>query len=99
MTSDTSFANMIACLKKSLTAAFRTPEGVEAPAALLWTDADSQWLPIIPALRAEMKYVYTLGPYEPAENKGPAIWLRCIVDRTLPDVAPPVGAVSVIYLP
>src|SRR3972149_863637 len=99
MTSDTSFANMIDCLKKSLTAAFRTPEGVEAPAALLWTDADSQWLPIIPALQAAMKYVYMLGQYEPSENRGPAIWLRCIVDRTLPNFATPVGAVPVIYLP
>ncbi|MCC6543979.1 MAG: BREX-1 system phosphatase PglZ type B [Nitrospirae bacterium] len=99
MTSDTSFANMIDCLKKSLAAAFRTPEGVEAPAALLWTDAESQWQPIISALRAEMTYVYTLGPYEPAENRGPAIWLRCIVDRTLPNVAPPVGTAPVIYLP
>ena len=91
--------NLIDCLKKYLTAALRTPEGVEAPAALLWTDADSQWLPIIPGLRTEMTYVYTLGHYEPAEHRGPAIWLRCIVDRTLPDVAPPAGVVPVIYLP
>lgn len=99
MTSDVPFANLIDCLKKSLSTAMRTPEGVEPPAALLWTDADSQWLPIIPALRNEMTYVYTLGQYEPTENRGPAIWLRCIVDRTLADIAPPAGVVPVIYLP
>lgn len=99
MTSDTACSNLIDCLKKSLTAAMRTPEGVEAPAALLWADEDSQWLPIMSALRDEMTYVYTLGQYEPVENRGPAIWLRCIVDRTLPDIAPPAGVVPVLYLP
>lgn len=99
MTSDIAYANLIDCLKKSLTSAMRTPEGVEAPAALLWADADSQWLPIMPFLKDEMKYVYILGQYEPAENRGPAIWLRCIVDRTIPNIAPPAGVVPVIYLP
>ena len=99
MTSYEPCGSLIDCLKKSLLTSLRTPEGVEAPAALLWTDEDSQWLPIIPALRADMTYVYTLGQYEPAENRGPAIWLRCIVDKTLPDVAPPAGVVPVIYLP
>lgn len=92
-------SSLLSALKISLMAVARTPEGVEPPAALLWADADSQWLPIMPALREEMKYVYMLGQYEPAENKGPAIWLRCIVDRTLPDFAPPAAAVPVIYLP
>lgn len=91
--------SLLSVLMKSLMVSMRTPEGVEAPAALLWTDADSQWLSIIPALRAEMTYVYTLGQYELAENRGPAIWLRCIVDRTLPDISPPEGTVPVIYLP
>lgn len=92
-------ANLIDCLKKSLLTAMRTPDGVEAPAAILWTDTGNQWLPIIPTLRAEMTYVYTLGQYEPEENKGPAIWLKCIVDRTLPDAVPPADVVPVIYLP
>ena len=30
-----------------------------------------------------------LGPYAPAERTGPVIWLKCIVERTLPEVSPP----------
>ena len=40
-----------------------------------------------------------LGPYAPHERQGPVIWLKCIVDRTLPDVAPEEGVVPILYLP
>jgi hypothetical protein len=30
---------------------------------------------------------------------GPVIWLKCVVDRTLPDVSPPEGLIPVLYLP
>jgi hypothetical protein len=29
----------------------------------------------------------------------PAIWLKCIVERTLPDLAPPADIVPILYLP
>jgi hypothetical protein len=41
---------------------------------------------------------FTYGEYLPEERTGPAIWLKCIVDRTLPD-APAPGKVPVLYLP
>ncbi len=85
-----------------LIASFRVvmlaPDGIATPVAILWTDADGQWLPLIPALRAVFPWVYTLGRYEPATRTGPAIWLRCIVDQTVPD-APPSGEIPVLYLP
>ena len=52
----------------------------------------------LPALRAVFPWVYTLGRYDPATHTGPAIWLKCIVDRTLPE-APPPGETPVLYLP
>lgn len=85
-------------LLASLRAATLAPDGTLAPAGLLWTDAEAQWLPVMPALRAVLPALYTLGRYDPASRTGPAIWLKCIVDRTLPE-APPPGETPVLYLP
>jgi hypothetical protein len=90
--------NLLEALLKSFSAWARPPEGWSAPVALLWTDAEGQWLPLLPALRAAFPWVYTLGRYEPATRTGPAIWLKCIVDRSLPE-APPEGETPVLYLP
>ena len=79
--------------------ALRTPDGVSTPVALLWTDADGQWKPLLPALQKVLPQLYLLGPYAPDERQGPVIWLKCIVDRTLPDVAPEEGVVPILYLP
>src|SRR5438094_6635046 len=68
------------------------------PAAVLWPDAERQWLTLLPALHERLP-LYVLGPYQPTERTGPAYWLRCIVERTLPDVAPDEGDVPLFYLP
>jgi hypothetical protein len=85
-------------LLASLASALKVPEGTSAPAAVLWTDADGQWLPLIPQLRAVLPTFFTLGPYDPPARTGPAIWLKCIVDRALPE-APPPGETPILYLP
>mgnify|MGYP001203953702 FL=1 len=90
---------MLDALTASLAAATRSPEGVAEPVALLWTDADGQWRPLVPALQKACAHFYVLGPYEAARRTGPAIWLKCVVDRTLPDLAPPPGTVPILYLP
>lgn len=82
-----------------MAASLRTPEGVAEPVALLWTDADGQWQPLIPSLQAAIPELYMLGTYKPEERTGPVIWLRCIVDRTIPEVCPAEGATPIIYLP
>jgi hypothetical protein len=89
---------LVDALLASLKAATATPDGIAPPAAILWTDAEAQWLPILPALRAGCPWVYTFGKYNLETKTGPAIWLRCIVDRTLPE-APPPGETPVLYLP
>jgi hypothetical protein len=70
------------------------------PAVLLWTDAEGQWEPLLPRLRGLLPQLLTLGPYEPATRTSPAIWLRCLLARTLPGVEYwPEGATPIVYLP
>lgn len=69
-----------------------------SPIAILWTDAERQWMPFIPQLRGAGFSVLSLGPYEPSALQGPAIWLKCALAGVLDDVhrgdSPPV-----LYLP
>ena len=97
----TTFApqTLLDALSASLTAATRSPEGVAEPIALLWTDADGQWRPLMAILQTAYSHLFVLGEYNAAHRTGPAIWLKCIVDRTLPGVAPPYGTVPILYLP
>lgn len=68
-----------------------------APAAVLWTDRERHWETVIPLLRSELPLL-TLGPYNPDELTGPAIWLRCAMAGTLAEINLPDGG-PVIYLP
>ncbi len=90
---------LIDALTASFAGALRAPEGVAEPVALLWTDAEGEWRGVIPALRPALPQLYILGPYDPEHHTGPAIWLKCIVDRSLPDISPALGVVPVVYLP
>lgn len=81
---DRSATTVIEALASSLEAASKhNPGDVEKPAAIVWTDHDAQWQPIIPQLRQLMPHLLTLGEYQPEQRTGPAIWLRCVVDHTL----------------
>lgn len=68
------------------------------PVAILWTDRDRQWEPLLPRLRAELPLL-TLGPYDPSTRIGPAIWLRCMIARTLPEADWPADQTPILYLP
>ena len=89
---------LLDALTQSLTAARRTPEDVAPPAALLWTDADGQWQPLIPQLMKVLPQLLCLGAYRPEERTGPVIWLRCVVDGALAGVVP-LNTAPVLYLP
>ncbi len=70
-----------------------------APACVLWTDKERQWEPLLPRLRESLP-VLTLGKYAPELRVGPAIWLRCMLARTLPDTLYwPDGDTPILYLP
>ena len=39
------------------------------------------------------------GPYNPDKQSGPAIWLKCVIAGTLPDVERAEDAAPILYLP
>ena len=90
---------LLDALQASMAAALRAPDGVSEPAALLWTDADGQWRPLIQTLSKVIPQLYVLGLYAPDERQGPVIWLKCIVERTLAEISPAPGVIPILYLP
>ena len=92
-------SSLLEAVQASLAGAAKHATGEVAPTAILWPDADGQWLPLIPQLRALMPQLLVLGDYVPDERRGPAIWLRCVIERALPEVPLPERGVPVIYLP
>lgn len=96
--STASAQTLVDAVRASLEMAERSADGVAPPAAVLWTDADGQWQPFMSALRVALPQLYMLGTFDASAHSGPVIWLRCIVDRTLPS-APKPGVIPVLYLP
>lgn len=90
---------LIDALQESFAGALRSPDGTTTPVALLWTDADGQWRPLVPTLMKAIPELYALGSFAPEERQGPVIWLKCIVERTLPDGSPAPDVVPILYLP
>ena len=93
-------ATVIERLKASLEAAARyNPNDAEKPVAVLWTDSDGVWQPVIPHLLRLMPRLLTLGEYDLDLRTGPAIWLRCAIDGPLDGVEPCDGTPPILYLP
>ncbi len=61
-----------------------------APVAILWPDEARQWGPIVAELRGR-RLILELGDYDPQNLRGPAYWIRCVVDGRIavPDPAEP----------
>lgn len=89
---------LLDALAASLEASGRVADGIAPPAAILWPDPDGQWRTLLPVLSRVVPSVLLLGEYQPAEQTGPAIWLKCVVDRTIPAKALDGGAVPILYL-
>ncbi|MDD2306824.1 MAG: BREX-1 system phosphatase PglZ type B [Prolixibacteraceae bacterium] len=69
------------------------------PEVILWPDPESQWAEVISDLQVVLPHLLVYGKYDPAKKQGPAIWLKCMVARTLPEAIWEEGAIPVIYLP
>jgi len=76
------------------TASFMAP-----PTVILWPDPEGQWNEIVEMMRRDYAHILTLGDYHPGESTGPAIWLKCAIGGTLPELRLPDGITPVIYLP
>lgn len=92
-------SSLIEAMERSLAASLASPDGTAAPAALLWTDPDGHWQPLIPALAAALPQLYTLGDYAPEQRRGPVIWLKCVIDADLPGIAAHGDRPPILYLP
>ncbi len=92
-------ATLVEAVEQGLHAAGRYHAGVEEkPAAILWTDADGQWQPVIAKLRSRLPQLLTFGVYQPDLAQGPAIWLKCVLAGTI-QIGIPADAVPIVYMP
>lgn len=80
-------------------AADYNPDVQTAPHCILWTDHDRQWEVVIPRLQQAIPELFILGDYDPDVRQGPAIWLRCVLARTLDNIHLPNDVVPILYLP
>jgi len=74
-------------------------DDVVPPAVILWTDEKREWESLVPRLKMVLPQFLVLGPYNKANRTGPAIWLRCVLARRIPEVELPPDIVPIIYLP
>jgi len=74
-------------------------DGQERPIAILWTDPKQEWFGLAATMRDRLDEFVMLGAYEPHARTGPAIWIRCLVDRTLGDPKLPLDRLPIVYLP
>lgn len=92
--------SLLDAIEVSLAHAGRYNAGDTAkPAAILWTDADTQWQPLIPLLQGRIPQLLVLGDYAPADRRGPAVWLKCVIAGVIPEYRFPDTVVPVIYMP
>ncbi|MDE0104068.1 MAG: BREX-1 system phosphatase PglZ type B [Bryobacterales bacterium] len=84
-------------------AAIRAKAGVSgdrvSPCAILWPDYRREWDGLIPIARSHIPELLVLGEFHPDDRTGPAIWLRCMVDRTIDSPYVPADHPPIIYLP
>src|SRR4051794_19998528 len=90
---------LLEAVQASLMETSRHAPGEVAPAAILWPDNDGQWMPLVERLRAVMPQLLILGDFDPDRKTGPAIWMRCVIERALAEVSLPERAVPVVYMP
>ncbi len=93
--SDTILDRIIAALESAAT---YNKNDLVAPLAILWPDKQRQWAAVIPVLRTRWP-IFTLGHYQPENLTGPAIWIRPMVAKMLPEATWEADQVPVVYLP
>ena len=90
---------LIDSIIKGLDSATRCASSEVPPVAVLWTDAKSEWLPLVDLLRTRLPQLLVHGEYDLSKRTGPAVWLKCAMDRTLAEIEIPTGETPILYLP
>lgn len=70
-----------------------------APEAVVWCDANSDFVSLIPTLRHHLPELLTYGDYNFADRSGPAVWLRAATAGAINGVTWPEDLTPIIYLP
>jgi len=70
-----------------------------APIAILWPDEKERFITVADRFREALPVFLTLGGYNPETKTGPAVWIRAMVDRALPDADWDKNTIPVVYLP
>ncbi|MFO1477602.1 MAG: BREX-1 system phosphatase PglZ type B [Verrucomicrobiota bacterium] len=90
---------LLQAVEASLLVATRHQPGVETqPTAVLWTDADGQWQPVVKKLQERLPQLVVFGEYDVTKRSGPAVWLKCIVGGTI-NLGLGKEVVPIVYLP
>jgi len=96
----TAASSLLEKLEQVITSAAHHQHGVEeAPSAVLWTDGEAQWQPLLAVLRRRMPQLLTLGAFDPAIQQGPAIWIRAVLAGELVGPVLPKDTTPIVYLP
>lgn len=69
------------------------------PEVILWPDPENQWMEVIGVLQESIPQLLIYGTYNSQKKQGPAIWLKCMIARTLPEATWNTDAIPIIYLP
>jgi hypothetical protein len=80
-------------------AASWNPAAEAPPEAVLWCDPGREFSGLIPALRARLPHLLSLGDFDSGNRSGPAFWLRVAVSRKAPEATWPAGDVPILWLP
>jgi hypothetical protein len=80
-------------------AAVYNPNTQAEPAVVLWPDKECQWQPVVKQLQEVLPELLVLGELNAEQLTGPAIWLKCVIAKTLDTVVLPEDLTPVIYLP
>lgn len=69
------------------------------PEVILWPDPENQWCDVIEALQESIPHLLIYGNFEPSKKQGPAIWLKCMIAKVLPEANWDADEIPIIYLP
>lgn len=96
--------NMAKCIYDKVVQALTQAENHNSnlmvkPEVILWPDPENQWVDVMDVLQENMPQLLTYGSYNPGKKQGPAIWLKCMIAKMLPEADWESDAIPIIYLP
>ncbi|WP_040479453.1 BREX-1 system phosphatase PglZ type B [Mariniradius saccharolyticus] len=72
---------------------------MEKPEVILWPDPERVWEEVIILLQEKLPGLLNYGKFQPERKTGPAIWIKCMVARLLPEADWDAESTPIIYLP